>query len=44
MGIIKEQYKEYGSEFLSNFLIGMISSVIECDFTSDSEKVEEIKK
>lgn len=44
MGIIKEQYDEYGNEFLPNFLIGSIKSVLESEFRSDKEKVKEIEK
>lgn len=43
MGIIKEQYKEYGKEFLPNFLIGAIKSVLESEFKDNNEKVKEIE-
>lgn len=43
MGIIKEQYEKYGSEFLSNFLIGSIKSVLESEFKDNNEKVKEIE-
>lgn len=43
MGIIKEYYKENGKEYLSNYLIGAIKSIIDSDST-DKEKVNNIEK
>lgn len=43
MGLIKEYYKNNGTEYLSNYLIGTIKGVIESD-SSDSEKVNNIEK
>ena len=43
MGIIKEYYESNGKEYLSNYLIGAIKSIIDSDNT-DKEKVNNIEK
>lgn len=44
MGIIKEQFEKNGSEYLSNYLIGAIKSVISSGVATDKEKVANIEK
>lgn len=43
MGIIKEYYESNGKEYLKEFLIGAIKSIIDSDST-DKEKVNNIEK